>query len=147
MIPRLVVVLLAGLLPLLARASDAPVNYAGHYELVDTHPERVFRLDLQPSGSRFKLVFFAAITNQDGAQPKGRGLGRVNGDGVLEFTFHDDFGNEGTGTLTRTDVVSQSYHLEMRVTQFVDPGPLHFYGALTMHKISDAAPKSAVAQE
>lgn len=122
------------MLPVSAYASTGPVNYAGHYELVDNHPDRVFTLDLSQSGSRVKIAFFAAVLNDPGAKPEGKGLGRVNSRGILNFTFKDSFANEGTGTL---EPAGDGYRIEMRITKFVDPAPLHFYGDLTVRKTSD----------
>jgi hypothetical protein len=137
-IKRILVIILTGMLPTLAYASAVSVNYAGHYELVDNHPDRIFTLDLSQSGSRVKVAFFAAVLNDPGAKPSGKGLGRVNEQGVLEFTFKDSFANEGIGTL---EPASNGYRIEMRITKFVDPAPLHFYGDLTMKRTSDKLQK------
>jgi hypothetical protein len=137
-IRRTLLVILAGLLSTLAHASDAPVDYSGHYELVDRHPERIFTLDLTQKGSRVHVVFFAAILNDPGAKPIGQGEGRINDRGVLQFTFKDNFLNEGTATI---EPVNDDFRVEMRITKFVDPAPLHFYGALTMKKKPDTSLK------
>ena len=137
-IKRIFGVILAGMLPTLAYASDKPVNYTGHYELVDNHPDRIFTLDLSQSGSRVKVVFFAEVRNDPGAKPAGKGLGRVNDQGILEFTFKDSFANEGSGTL---EPANNGYRIEMRITKFVDPAPLHFYGDLTLRRTSDKLQK------
>jgi len=126
--------ILAGMLSLVAQASSDTTNFTGHYELVDSRAGRVFTLDLNQTGSRVHITFFAAIQGVPGAKPAGEGEGRVTGDGNLEFTFKDDFGNEGSATLTPAD---HKYQLQMRIEKFVDPGPLHFYGTLAMKKTSD----------
>src|ERR1700683_1534710 len=122
------------MLPTLAHASDVPVNYTGHYELVDNHPERVFTFDMSQNGSRVHVTFCAAVLNGPGAKPTGEGGGRVNDRGVLDFTFKDNFANEGAATF---EPANNGYRVEMRVTRFVDPAPLHFYGVLIMKKTSD----------
>ena len=138
MTKRILVVMLAAILPTLAHASGVPVNYAGHYELVDHHPERVFTLDLSQSGTRVHVTFSAADPGDPVAKPTGEGQGRVNGRGILEFTFKDNFANEGTATLAPAN---DRYRVEMRITKFVDPAPLHFYGALLLKKTPDKLQK------
>lgn len=128
-------VIFAALLPVLAHASNAALNYNGHYELVDNHVNRVFTLDLSQSGSSVHGTFCAADPGDPAAKPTGEGKGRVNGHGVLEFTFKDSFANEGTATL---EPAGNGYRFEMRITKFVDPAPLHYYGALTLKKTSDS---------
>ena len=143
MIKRILVVILAGLLPTLAHASGGPVNYAGHYELADKHPGRIFTMDLSQSGSRVHVMFYASTQGDLEAQPTGEGRGRVNDRGILEFTFKDNFANEGTATLAPA---GKGYRVELRVTKFVDPSPLHFYGVLTVKKTSNALQTMAVAE-
>jgi hypothetical protein len=137
-IKRIIFVVLAGMLPTLAHASDVRVNYTGHYEVVDKHPERIFTLYLNQSGSRVHVTFSAADLNDAGARPTGEGDGRVNDRGILKFKFKDNFANEGVATL---EPAKNYYRFEMRITKLINPGPLHFYGVLIMKKASDELQK------
>ncbi len=138
---HLLFVVLAGLLPVLARAGDGPANYTGHYELADNHPGRTFTMDLSQTGSRVHVIFCASAVGDPEAKPVGEGKGRVNHDGVLEFTFKDNFANEGSATFSPPQ--NGNYQVEIRVTKFIDPSPLHFYGVLTVKKTSDTLQKVA----
>jgi hypothetical protein len=132
-IKRILVAILAGMFSTPAHASDVPVNYAGHYEVADKHPGRIFRLNLSQNGSRVHATFFAADRDA-GAKPTGEGDGRVDDRGVLQFKFKDSLANEGTATL---EPFNDSYRFELRITKFIDPGPLHFYGVLTMKRMPE----------
>jgi hypothetical protein len=140
-VKRLLLVLLACVLPTFTHASDAKNNYTGHYEAADKHPGRVFRLDLTQKGSRVHATFFACDLNNGGPKPAGEGDGRVNDRGILQFKFKDNLANEGTATFEHA---GNAYRFELRVTKFVDPGVLHFYGVISMKKTGDPAPLTNV---
>jgi hypothetical protein len=128
-------VLLAIALPgtLWSQTSPATNNYDGHYQLVDPKAARTFSLEVKQTGSRAKISFSAVMGDGSGAAPDGRGQGRVE-DGVLSFTFTDNFKNEGTCTL---ESMSDGYHLSMTVIKVVDPAPFHFYGTILLQKTLD----------
>lgn len=117
---------------ILARASDGKLNYAGEYVLADTRADRSFHLDVKQVNSRADVSFSAAMRDGSGAAPDGAGKGHVE-DGVLSFEFKDSYENEGTCTLRRAN---GGYRLAMTIVKIADVSPVHFYGAVSLRKVS-----------
>ena len=117
----------------LSHASATETNYSGHYDLAQVNPDRVFSLQVQQTGSKAKISFFAAMVHGSESAPYAVGDGRVE-DGLLSFDFKDSFNNKGTCTL---ESKKDGFHLTMTVTQMVEPHPTHFYGNLLLKKTSN----------
>jgi hypothetical protein len=108
-------------------------NFSGHYELADEKADHTFSLDVTQTGSSADLSFSAAMTDGSGAAPDGDGHGKINGGGVLSFTFKDSFNNEGAGTF---ELKKDGYHLHLNVTKVIEPRPLRFYDDVLLKKNS-----------
>lgn len=117
---------------LLAHASDAKNSFAGEYVLADAKSDRSFQLDVKQVNSRADISFSAAMNDGSGAAPDGEGQGRVE-DGVLSFKFKDSFDNEGTCTLKPAN---GGYRLSMTIVKIADVSPMHFYGDVSLRKVS-----------
>jgi hypothetical protein len=114
-------------------ASDAGPNFTGHYELADTHADRVFAIDVQQTGDQATISFSASMNDGSGAAPDADGKGQIKGH-ILTFTFKDSFDNEGTGSL---ELSKGGYHLKLEATKVAEPRCLRFYGDLDLKKTSD----------
>jgi hypothetical protein len=77
---------------------------------------------------KFSLSLTAAHPDAHGAAPDGNGEGRIDRDGVLRFTYEDNFSNKGNGTFRHT---KKGYLLSVQVDHVEDNRCLVFYGEHT----------------
>ena len=106
------------------RAADTP-NWAGEYaDKKFLNGRAVFQLGIEQSGGAMQVSFDGVYGDAHGAAPEGQGPAKVSGN-TLEFAFKDNFGNSGTGTITRAgdDII-----LSMKTTHMADSRCLAFYG-------------------
>ena len=108
---------------LVVRAADT-ASWAGEYrDEKFLNGRAVFQLSIEQSGSVMQVTFDGAYNDGHGAAPEGQGPAKVSGN-TLQFTFNDNFGNSGTGTITRAgdDII-----LSMKTTHVADPRCLVYY--------------------
>ena len=61
-----------------------------------------FQLTIEQSGSKIQVSFDAVNNNGQGCAPEAQGIATPSGKDKLQFTFRDNQGNSGTGTVTRS---------------------------------------------
>src|SRR3954453_3239507 len=79
----------------------AESTWAGEY--TDKHflnGSATFQLSIEESGGKIQVSFDAVNNNGQGCAPEGQGMATASGKEKLQFTFRDNEGNAGTGTVT-----------------------------------------------
>lgn len=77
-------------------------SWAGEYaDKKFLNGSAVFQLTIEQAGSKIQVSFDAVNNNGEGCAPEAQGPATANGKDKLQFTFRDNQGNAGNGTVTR----------------------------------------------
>ena len=80
----------------------ADTSWAGEYsDKKFLNGSAVFQLTIEQSGSKIQVSFDAAKNDGGGCAPEAQGMARSTGKDSLQFSFTDNQGNAGNGTITR----------------------------------------------
>ena len=102
------------------------VNIGGEYANKKfLNGKAIFQMSLEQSGKTFSVWFAATYEDGHGAAPEATGSGKVTDKGTAEFSFTDNFGNTGTGTIVRT---ANEIVVTMQMKKIVDSRCMEFYG-------------------
>ena len=106
------------------RAADTP-SWVGEYRAEKfLNGRAVFQLSIEQSSSATQVTFDGVYTDGHGAAPEGQGPAKVSGN-TLQFKFEDNFGNSGTGAITRE---GDGIIVSMKTAHVADARCLAFYG-------------------
>jgi hypothetical protein len=109
---------------LAVRAADAP-SWAGEYRAEKfLNGRAVFQLSIEQSGGAMQVTFDGAYVDGHGAAPEGQGAAKISGN-TLQFKFEDSFGNNGSGTITRS---ADGITVSMNTSRVAERRCLAFYG-------------------
>lgn len=87
--------------PVLLHASEG-ADWAGEYsDKKFLNGSAVFQLTIEQSGNKIQVSFDAANNNGSGCAPEAQGMATASGKDKLTFTFRDNQGNSGNGTISR----------------------------------------------
>lgn len=110
------------------RAQPRP-TLAGLYELDSEGRRRLgMLLDVHLNGNKATFGLTTDAAHRSDGGPKGEGVGTVSKDGVLRFTYSDNFGNTGEGTFKPADPKHKSYELSIHIVHLMDSRSLLYYG-------------------
>jgi hypothetical protein len=85
-----------------ARAADTG-SWAGEYtDKKFLNGSATFQLSIEQSGGKIQVSFDAVNNNGQGCAPEAQGMATASGKDKLQFSFRDNEGNAGTGTLALT---------------------------------------------
>jgi hypothetical protein len=108
----------------LAFAADAP-SFAGEFaDRKYLSGQAVFQMSIEQHGNTASIWFSAGYSDGHGSAPEADGTGKVNGKGLLEFSFKDSEGNAGNGTITRS---GDGIIVSLKPTHVSDSRSLVFY--------------------
>ena len=101
-------------------------DYTGRY--VDPTANPSFQMQVDQSAFNANLSF---MTGKTAAKPVGTGVGNIDHDGVLVFSFEDRSGNQGTGKLEPT---GDRYRLSTSPTNMKNPKTAVLVGSKVLEK-------------
>jgi hypothetical protein len=89
---------------LVSRHTFAAENsWAGEYsDKKFLNGSAVFQLTIEQAGSKIQVSFDAANNDGSGCAPEAEGMATASGKDKLQFSFRDNQGNAGNGTITRS---------------------------------------------
>ena len=80
----------------------AEANWAGEYsDKKFLNGSATFQLTIEQQGSKIQVSFDAVKNDGSGCAPEAQGMATASGKDKLQFSFRDNQGNAGNGTITR----------------------------------------------
>ena len=103
----------------------AEASWAGEYaDKKFLNGSAVFQLTIEQSGSKVQVSFDAVHNNGKGCAPEAQGMANASGKDKLQFSFRDNQGNAGNGTITRS---GDDLIVSLKATKAAKPDCTKFY--------------------
>jgi len=100
-------------------------NWSGNYtDRQYLNGKAVFQLNIFQESGKISVDFDAVYNDGHGCAPEGNGPATVVGQDTLKFTFTDNAGNAGTGTIKRA---GEDVLISVKATKVADSRCLVFY--------------------
>lgn len=107
------------------RALAADSSWTGEYsDKKFLNGTAVLQLSIEQSGAKIQVSFDAANNDGSGCAPEAQGMATASGKDKLQFTFRDNQGNAGNGTITRS---GDQLIVSLKATKMANPGCARFY--------------------
>jgi hypothetical protein len=103
----------------------AESNWAGEYsDKKFLNGSATFQLTIEQQGGKIQVSFDAVNNNGQGCAPEAQGMATTSGKDKLTFSFRDNQGNAGTGTITRA---GEDLVLALKATKIAKQDCTKFY--------------------